>query len=129
VGLLLIDDDSEDREIFRLAVLEINPRLQCTSIMGAEDALDGLRSLAITRPQLIFLDLRMPKMDGFECLLELKADRKLRAIPVIIYAHSDLRNDIRLSLEMGASNYITKPLVFKKICTAVGFFVGLHNLS
>jgi CheY-like chemotaxis protein len=128
VCILLIDDDFDDRELFREAVTAIDPGLRCVTSNGGEDAMKELRSGEIPKPNVIFLDLGMPKQNGFECLLNLKTDRQLRGIPVIIYTCSNFERDVRLTLELGASNFITKPLIFKKICVAIGFFLRLHNI-
>jgi CheY-like chemotaxis protein len=125
----LIDDDSEDRALFSEAVSEISSTLKFTVSKSAGDAFEGIQSSKIAIPDLIFLDLNMPKMDGFECLIALKTNRLLSGIPVVIYAASGLLRDIALSMELGASNYITKPLTYPKIRGAIKFFLTLHKLS
>jgi CheY-like chemotaxis protein len=128
MSILLIDDDAEDRDLFCQAVTEISPTLKFTVSKSAEDAFEEIRSSKIAKPELIFLDLCMPKVDGFQCLLNLKTNKHLSSIPVVIYAASNLLTDISLSLELGASNYITKPLTIQKIGGAIQFFLRLHNI-
>jgi CheY-like chemotaxis protein len=76
VGILLIDDDAEDRNLFCEAVLKISSTLKFTVSKSSEDAFEGIRSSKIAKPHLIFLDLRMPKIDGFQCLVDLKTNRQ-----------------------------------------------------
>ena len=67
------------------------------------------------RPDVILLDLNMPKMNGFEVLEELKSDESLRGIPAIVFTTSELKEDIAKAYEHGASTFITKPASFDEL--------------
>lgn len=82
---LLIDDDSDDQEIFVSAAAEVNSGTACQVISDAQDALSFLKQTT-DLPDLIFLDINMPKMNGFEFLVELKKEKRLQGIPVIFYS-------------------------------------------
>lgn len=108
--ILLVDDDEDDHEIFREAVSIVKP--DCKMVF-AKDGEHGLSQLAAgTRPDFIFLDVNMPKMDGKEFLKRVKAEPHLQKIPVIIYSTSKHKNALGEYIALGASNYITKPSEF-----------------
>lgn len=110
-NILLIDDDSDDQEIFMEAIQKIKKTVICTAFLSAVDALHQLASKAI-HPDLIFLDLNMPVMSGQQFLAKIKADRELQKIPVIIFSTSSNKETIDETKEMGAIDFITKPNSF-----------------
>lgn len=108
--ILLIDDDEDDHDIFREAISIVKPDCQ---MIFAKDGEQGLSQLAAgTRPDFIFLDINMPRMDGREFLKQVKAEPHLQKIPVIIYSTSNHKNALGEYIALGASNYITKPSEF-----------------
>lgn len=107
-NILLIDDDNDDQDIFISALGEVSSSVKCTAISDAVLALDKLRSEAII-PDVIFLDLNMPLMNGQQFLAEIKKDSGLNKIPVIVLSttsHSAVMRDCR---NLGALDFITKP--------------------
>lgn len=106
-NLMIVDDDIDDRFFFRSAILKYNPSYE---IMEAENGDDALKKLRKTEalPDFIFLDLNMPKMDGRECLKELKKDDILKKIPVIIYSTSENIIDKEITKKLGADYFLTK---------------------
>jgi CheY-like chemotaxis protein len=105
----LIDDDIDDQEIFSLALERVNPDLRCVAVSSAHEALYQLENQSKGIPDYIFLDLNMPRMNGKECLREIKKISHLRHTPVIIYSTSSLRYDVAEALQLGAKEFITKP--------------------
>jgi len=105
--LMIVDDDKDDRFFFRSAIRKNNPSYECIEAEDGADALEQLRK-AKQLPDFIFLDLNMPKMDGRECLKELKKDKNLNKIPVIIYSTSGYQVDIKVTKELGADYFLTK---------------------
>jgi DNA-binding response OmpR family regulator len=77
-------------------------------IFEAFDGVQGLEIAAKEKPDLILLDLILPKKDGFEVLKELKADDKLKSIPVIILSNLEGTGDVEKALELGATTYLIK---------------------
>jgi CheY-like chemotaxis protein len=123
----MVDDDDDDAFLFQEVLHQINPGISFRCVRNGKSALELLRSGDISLPHVIFLDLNMPRMDGHECLSELKKDEQLQSIPVIIYTTSSYQNDVRNTLQNGALSFITKPTNVKDlecILTAVA-----HNIS
>jgi CheY-like chemotaxis protein len=106
--VFLIDDDEDDREIFgeALSALEYNTRY--VEAVNGLDALEKLQEPEFSRPDVIFLDLNMPKMDGREFLVAVKQLEDFRNIPVIIYSTSSNTGDIQFSMSHQAADFITK---------------------
>ncbi len=112
---LIVDDDSDDIELFREAIGEIDHRVVCQAAKDCGEALEKLRNVSDVLPDLIFLDLNMPGMDGRACLAELKKDARLKNIPVIIYTTSSHVRDKVDTLELGAAYFLTKANSFGKM--------------
>ncbi|RAJ19766.1 CheY-like chemotaxis protein [Gelidibacter algens] len=105
--LMIVDDDIDDRFFFRNAIRKYNPSYKCVEAENGDDALKRLRKVEAL-PDFIFLDLNMPKMDGRECLIELKKDELLKNIPVIIYSSSENIMDKEMTNALGADYFLTK---------------------
>ncbi len=122
ITILMADDDPEDSMLTRDAWEEARLANDLRFVGDGEELMDYLyRRGDYTDPRkspapgLILLDLNMPKKDGREALEEIKADPKLRAIPVIVLTTSKADEDIIRSYGTGASSYITKPVTFEKL--------------
>ena len=111
--ILLIDDDIDDQEFFRDAVQDLNADLDCVI---AENGLDGLQKMKLPPPpDLIFVDINMPVMNGFQYLEAVKKEPGYKDIPAIIFTTSDNQRDQIKAKELGAVRYITKPNNFEKL--------------
>jgi CheY-like chemotaxis protein len=106
---LIVDDDEDDRELFCTALEDVDPTIHCAFAIDGEDALNGLRCGRLSRPDLIFLDLNMPRLNGVRTLIELKKDRHLKDIPVVIHSTSNQERDKEQTAIFGAIGFITKP--------------------
>jgi CheY-like chemotaxis protein len=121
--LLLAEDDLEDQMLVRRAfeVAEIDHTLSIVN--DGEELLDCLQQRPpfedARLPDLILLDLNMPKKSGRECIEEIKADQRLRRIPIIVLTSSYAGEDIVHSYDNGASSYIRKPVTFNKLVEVV----------
>lgn len=113
-SLFVIDDDPEDIEMFIEAVGEVAPAINCSSSNNYNEAILKLQSNPL--PEVIFLDLNMPGIDGKHCLSELKKDEKFSHIPVIIYTTSAATKDKNETIALGASHFITKPANYGRLC-------------
>jgi CheY-like chemotaxis protein len=116
--LFIIDDDVEDQEIFMEAVKEVDGSVQCYSSTSGEEALQQLEQ-EVVLPDLIFLDLNMPKLNGKQVLKEIKNTRSLKAIPVIMYSTSFAPTDIEEIDKFGAAFHLLKPSRFDDLCKSL----------
>ncbi|NLR82645.1 response regulator [Chitinophaga eiseniae] len=106
-SVLLIDDDIDDRMIFGEVLKELAPDINYHEAINGEDALMKL-SRDFT-PDLIFLDLNMPRINGKQFLAEIRQLDHLKHIPVIIYTTSSHDSDKKETRQLGASYFLTKP--------------------
>lgn len=106
---MLIDDDADDCKYFKEALYEIDPAIEYAEAKDGLQALQLLRSTGFSLPDYIFLDLRMPRYNGKQCLLQLKADEQLKHIPVIIYTTSREVEESEDMHGLGAVHFISKP--------------------
>jgi CheY-like chemotaxis protein len=119
-SILLIDDDEEDKNFFREALQEVDNTVQYFEANNGQHALDMLNASNALLPDLIFLDLNMPVMDGKQCLQSIMRSKKLCHIPIIIYTTSHQQYDIDETKKLGASHFITKPIYFEDISRVIG---------
>ncbi|MBB5080918.1 response regulator [Nonomuraea endophytica] len=136
IEVLLVEDDQGDilltREAFELN--KVKNRLHVVN--DGEQALAFLRREEgysdAPRPDLVLLDLNLPRMDGMEVLEEVKADAALRSIPVVILTTSEAEEDIIRSYQLHANAYVTKPVDFDQFIRVVrqidNFFVTVVKL-
>jgi len=110
---LLIDDDSDDRELFSEALSMVEPAIICYQANDAEEGFTWLQQNT-DEPDLIFLDINLPVMNGWQLLTRLK-ESSLKHIPVIMYSTSSNARDIRTAKELGALCFITKPHAFRML--------------
>lgn len=114
VEILLVEDNEDDIVIIQETFADTKLANIMHTVRDGEEALAYLRREGpykeMQQPGLILLDINMPKKNGFEVVQELKADRQLRSIPVIMLTTSDREEDIALSYACGASSYIRKPM-------------------
>lgn len=116
---LLVDDDIDDANLFEETLTQVNSSIQFVHANDGQEALEQLNSTA-SRPDLIFLDLNMPRMDGKECLTLIKQDDKLKSIPVIMYTTSSQSHDIEETMLHGAVCFITKPTSIRELESILG---------
>lgn len=106
---LLIDDDIDDQEIFIYALKGME---KSVTIVTAGDGMEALEILDADKtfiPDYIFLDLNMPRMNGKECLQELRKLPRLNRIPIIIYTTSSDEKDFKDTQQLGATGFLSKP--------------------
>ena len=122
--ILLVEDDPADASLVRSALKE--NKVLCNFYLAADgvEALAFLRRegeayAAVPRPDLILLDLNMPRMNGREFLAEMKQDEALASIPVVVLTTSEAERDVVASYKLGASGYITKPVDMEQFISAV----------
>jgi CheY-like chemotaxis protein len=119
--LLNIDDDPEDLDFFFRAVKTVNPFAKCLLAKNAREALHILKDTLL--PDYIFLDIRMPHMDGKTVLAELRKNKKLKSVPVIMYSSSINPREIDEYSSLGATQFLNKPGSFASLCEALGSYI------
>jgi CheY-like chemotaxis protein len=124
--ILIAEDDPDDRLLVKDAFEEIRLNTHLRFVEDGEDLMDYLcrrgryrRQEPAPKPAIIFLDLNMPKKDGREALGEIKANSKLRAIPIVILTTSKEEEEIIRSYDLGANSYVIKPMTFKELARVV----------
>jgi chemotaxis family two-component system response regulator Rcp1 len=113
INILLIEDNAGDARLFSEGLLEANKTVHLEVVTDGVEAMQYLKYqgkyLQVPRPDLILLDLNMPKMDGLEVLAGVKSDPRLKTIPIIVLTTSESEMDILRSYSLFASCYLTKP--------------------
>lgn len=124
--ILLVEDEDGDQELTRRALLSGNVKKDLYVVRDGEEALDYLyrrgryaESQWFPMPDLILLDLNLPRLDGRQFLARVKADPKLRRIPVVVLTTSQQESDIVQSYEAGANSYVVKPVTVESILKLV----------
>lgn len=121
MSFLIVDDDADDRTLFVDTVRELDEFIECRIAENGEQALKLLRDSEYPVPDFIFLDLRMPRLDGKKCLLEIKKEERLMNIPVVIYTTSKGVEESKELRAMGAFHFITKPRNADEIFYLISF--------
>ncbi|MEO6167342.1 MAG: response regulator [Chitinophagales bacterium] len=106
--IFLVDDDEDDQLFFKEAIEIINPSLQCEMASNGKIAIEKLKSITFL-PDIIFLDLNMPVMNGIDFLIQIKRENRLSKIPVCIFTTSSILSDKELTKKLGAQFFLTKP--------------------
>jgi two-component system response regulator len=132
---ILVVEDNPDDEILMLRALKKNKI--ANPIVVARDGVEALDYLfgrgqyegrnPSETPALVLLDLKLPKVDGFQVLKEMRADRRLKYIPVVILTSSNQDRDIIEGYDLGANSYVRKPVDFEEFVDATGK-LGLYWL-
>ncbi len=136
VEILLVEDDPGDVLITREAFQHSRLTNRLSTVSNGEEALRYLRKESefedATRPDLILLDLNLPRLDGRELLAIIKADPLLRQIPAVVLTTSQAEEDIFRSYDLHANAFVTKPVDFEKFVQVVGqvdnFFFNVVTL-
>jgi CheY-like chemotaxis protein len=109
----LADDDCDDCELFREVISQLLPDAQLTVVCNGEELLERLKNH--DRPDCLFLDINMPLMDGLESLLEIRAQRVYRNLPIIIFSSTEQPSHLETSYQYGANLFYTKPSTFAEL--------------
>lgn len=112
--LLLVEDNDDHAELFRRVLTRLNLPVTLTRASDGAEALDYLRERRdqqeSTTPDMILLDLKLPRMDGHSVLAEIKQDPNLQRLPVVILSTSNAPSDVRRAYEAQANSYLVKPV-------------------
>jgi CheY-like chemotaxis protein len=119
--ILLVDDDSDDRSLFCEAVKQIDAAIECDEAEDGAIALEKLGRVEV-QPDIIFLDVNMPVLNGRDCLLRIKSDEKLKHIPVVVCTTSASEKEAE-SFKYSGADFITKPNRFHLLVKMIGCYV------
>jgi CheY-like chemotaxis protein len=125
IHILLAEDDPDDRMLTRRALVESRMETTVAAVTNGEELMQYLTregaygEAEAPRPDLILLDLNMPRMDGREALREIKSDADLRRIPVVVLTTSEAEQDILQSYDLGVNAFVTKPVSFDALSEAM----------
>jgi adenylate cyclase len=103
-SVLIVDDDPVVRRMLQLSF-----ESEGFNVLTASDGIEGLETIRSDRPDVVVLDIMMPKLDGMKVMRELNSDADLRGTPVILLSAKATSLDIELGLKAGAADYVTKP--------------------
>ena len=117
-AILLVEDHPDDEELTMRALKKNNIK---NEVVVARDGVEALEYLFGTgaMPQIILLDLKLPKIDGLEVLRRLRADERTKFLPVVVLTSSKEEQDIVKSYQLGANSYVRKPVDFQEFSQAV----------
>jgi CheY-like chemotaxis protein len=130
--ILLVEDNQADALLIREALRQVDVQYPVDLVTDGEQALERLRDPEAPVPDLVLLDLNLPRVDGREVLTQVKADPRLRSIPVIVLTTSSAPPDIEFAYAQGANAYVRKPLGMERLVEAAAsirdFWLGNATL-
>ena len=130
--ILYVEDDDLEVMKLKMAMASHNMEYPLEITTNGEEALTFLKSKLYDLPRLILLDLRMPRMNGFEFLKEIKNDVALKRIPVIVLTSSSDENDVIQSFDLQVSGYFVKPFElanYNKMILQIGSYWEMSKIS
>jgi len=119
VDILLVEDNPNDAELAQRALNKVNLGAKVAIARDGAEAIDYLMGNQ-PKPKVVFLDLKLPKIDGIEVLRRTRADSRTRSIPVVVLTSSQEERDISECYKLGVNSYVVKPVEFDRFYKAVG---------
>ena len=119
VDILLVEDNPNDAELAQRALKKVNLGAHLAIVRDGAEALEYLLS-SKPKPKVVFLDLKLPKIDGIEVLRRTRSDDRTRSVPVVILTSSQEERDVVECYRLGVNSYVVKPVEFDKFYKAVG---------
>jgi CheY-like chemotaxis protein len=124
--IVLADDDQDDRSFFKRAIDEVRVKTVLHIVNDGQQLMEYLSKQKNSLPHVIFLDLNMPRKSGIECLEEIRGNKALKDISVVIYSTSGADEDIEATFLKGANVYIKKPNDFQKLKKAIAVVLSIN---
>jgi CheY-like chemotaxis protein len=124
-NIYLADDDADDRMFFEDALKQLPIPAQLTL---SNDGLELMCNLETVIPDVIFLDLNMPRKNGFQCLEEIRSTPNLKDIPIVIFSTTANEDAVNKTYQLGANYYICKPHSFELLVKAIETVLTLEIL-
>lgn len=117
--IFLAEDDEDDRLLFHEALNEINSTIPLIESFDGVHLMENLREYEVDENDILFLDLNMPLMNGFECLDKIKEDSKLKNFRIVIFSTTAEEDYVEKSFQKGAFMYIKKPDSFQTLINTI----------
>lgn len=133
--ILLVDDSNDDIELAQRLLRKLAPGTSQSVAIDGVQALEMLHAPDGERvvPDVIFLDLKMPRLDGLDVLKALRADRSTQSIPVVMFSSSSEPSDVQRCYALGANSYVQKPVNFDEYEGALrllaSYWLGVNELA
>jgi len=121
--VLLVDDDEDDSIVFRLALSELQADIQFRWNNSCDNV---VRELEQWKPDVVFLDINLPRINGLECLAHIEKAAKLSHVPIIMYSCSELPKDLQCSYELGACLFFRKPSSLSQLTAALADILQMN---
>jgi CheY-like chemotaxis protein len=118
--IFLVEDNADDEALFVRALAKKGIKNEIVIARDGVEALDRLHGAAPITPSVIFLDLKIPKIDGLQVLERLRSDARTRTLPVVILTSSDEPGDVARAYALGVNSYVRKPIEFAQFSETVG---------
>ena len=122
----LIDDDHDDQEIFGMALREVDSSYACIMASDGMEALEEIKNNKNCKIDLIVLDINMPKMNGKECVIELKKEVHLKDVPTFLYSTHDTGKEIADAHQLGITGFFAKPASIPKLSALLKDIIDKH---
>ena len=119
LNILLADDDLDDCRFFKEALEALPLTTKLTTVNDGEELMTYLLENTDHLPHVLFLDINMPRKDGFECLTEIKHHDKLKDLPVVMFSTTNAQDKISILFKTGADVYIRKPSNFAQLVQVI----------
>lgn len=120
--ILLVEDDPIDAKFFKRAVKNTNDGTRVTWVKDGQAAVDHLTAVSAAGeplPQLVVLDIKLPKLKGFDVLRHVRSNHPTRRVPVVMLSSSTQQADIEQAYDLGANSYLSKPSSFTRLTSLV----------
>jgi two-component system, response regulator len=119
IDILLVEDNPNDAELTQRALKKSDLGARLAIARDGAEALEYLLSNR-PRPKVVFLDLKLPKIDGIEVLRRVRSEERTRSLPIVVLTSSQEERDINECYKLGVNSYVVKPVEFDKFYKAVG---------
>jgi two-component system response regulator len=119
IDILLVEDNPNDAELTQRALKKSDLGARLAIARDGAEALEYLLS-SRPRPKVVFLDLKLPKIDGIEVLRRVRSEERTRSLPIVVLTSSQEERDINECYKLGVNSYVVKPVEFDKFYKAVG---------
>jgi len=125
LNILHADDDIDDCNFFKEALEALPISTHLTTVHDGEQLMDYLFENSEQLPHVLFLDINMPRKNGFECLFEIKKNEKLKDLPVVMFSTSNSQEKVSILFKSGTNIYIHKPDNFSQLVQVIHYAIPM----